>query len=398
MGTIIEYVETNMETFERKPFNAVDSLVLSQFCGVRLEVAGKDERPYSRTGRVRQMLLDKLDRGRQKRPQGTMFGELLRAERFPEMFEGFVTARPEEMKRLMCALAASPRFRDMRIVRYETVLNEEDPTQFAALSFVYGEKFAYIGFRGTDNSIIGWREDFDMGWRYPVPSQMLALDYIRSASAQLPEKLIIGGHSKGGNLAVFAAMRCDASIRNRIEKVYNHDGPGFKQGALSAYDVEKVNILVDKTIPQESIVGMLLEDPSRTRIIRSIAKGIGQHSAFTWEVNSVGTDFVLEQELAPSSVIFRDALSEWVSNYDDEELLVFEDALFEAFEAGGIRNARELLSEDAIPVARAMKIALSCPDVSKSVLRDAASRYIKAITKRLMDVKEMGRSQNGQGD
>lgn len=396
MSTITEYIETNMASFEERPFNAVDSLVLSQFCGIRLEAIETRDEPSSHPRRIRQMIADRINPDGRKRESLT-FGKLLRAESFSEMFKGYVTAKPEDIRRLLCALAASPRFRNMKIRRYSTLLDEEDATQFAAISFVYKELFAYIGFRGTDATVTGWREDFDMGYKYPVPSQVLALDYVNSVAKELPSKLILGGHSKGGNLAVFAAVKSDAFIRNRIEQVYDHDGPGFKPGALSDYDVVKMGILVDKTVPKESIVGMLLEDPSRIRVVRSRAKGIDQHSAFTWEVNDAGTDFELEEGLAPSSIAFKDTFDDWMDSYDEEGLEAFVDSLFQAIDAKGIKDVRDLLDGSVNPILKILGVALGASTTSKNVLLNAASRYARLLTKRLVTPTTAEGNQNGQG-
>ena len=396
MSTITEYIETNMASFEERPFNAVDSLVLSQFCGMRLEAIEVRDEPSSRPGRIRQMIADRIDPKGRKR-ESLAFGKLLRAEHFSEMFKGYVTAKSEDLRRLLCALAASPRFRNMKITRYSTLLDEEDATQFAAISFVYKELFAYIGFRGTDATVTGWREDFDMGYKYPVPSQVLALDYVNSVAKELPSKLILGGHSKGGNLAVFAAVKSDASIRNRIEQVYDHDGPGFKPSALSDYDVVKMGILVDKTVPKGSLVGMLLEDPSRIRVVRSRAKGIDQHSAFTWEVNDAGTDFELEEGIAPSSIAFKDTFDDWMGSYDEEGLEAFVDSLFQAIDAKGIKDVRDLLDGSVNPILKILGVALSASTTSKNVLLDAASRYARLLTKRLVTPTTVEGNQDGQG-
>lgn len=395
MSTITEYVETNLASFDEKPFNAVDSLVLSQFCGVRLEAIGAEPEPLSRPKHVSQGILSRFSANTKQR-RALTFERALRAELFPEMFGGFVTAEPGELRRLICALAASPRFRDLSIVNYRTVLDEADATQFAAISFVYKEEFAYIGFRGTDAAITGWREDFDMGYKFPVPSQVLALDYVSTTADELPCKLIIGGHSKGGNLATFAAIRSDPSIRNRIEKVYNHDGPGFKPGTMSNHDAVKMNILVDKTVPQDSIVGMLLEDPSRTRIVRSRAKGIKQHSAFTWEVNEAGTDFQLADGLSAKSLAFRDAFTTWLDSYDDTYLRTFVCSLFELVETNGIEDVRKLLGEGINPILRIFEMALRAPAEPRSVLFDGTSRYAKLLMERITEPSNGKESNNGQ--
>lgn len=235
---LIDYLERQLAPFEDVPFNPVDAAALSQLCMVRGEGAipllpiteddGKQRASSRARGLKRLAQLLHIGAADDAKPIAATvpLRDLLRAENFPTMFTGL---NPEKIKRNLFALAASPRFRAVEVGLY---LSEFDPAremQFAAMTFFYRDMFAFVGFRGTDESIVGWKEDFNMAYAMPVPAQDQASRYLAAAAPYLPERIIVGGHSKGGNLAEYAALHAPADVQNRIVRVYNLDGPGFKE-------------------------------------------------------------------------------------------------------------------------------------------------------------------------
>lgn len=235
---LIDYLEQQLAPFEDVPFNPVDAAALSQLCMVRGEGAipllpiteddGKQRASSRARGLKRLAQLLHIGAADDAKPVAATvpLRDLLRAENFPTMFTGL---NPEKIKRNLFALAASPRFRAVEVGLY---LSEFDPAremQFAAMTFFYRDAFAFVGFRGTDESIVGWKEDFNMAYAMPVPAQDQASRYLATAAPYLPERIIVGGHSKGGNLAEYAALHAPADVQNRIVRVYNLDGPGFKE-------------------------------------------------------------------------------------------------------------------------------------------------------------------------
>lgn len=235
---LIDYLEQQLAPFEDVPFNSVDAAALSQLCMVRGEGAipllpiteddGKQRASSRARGLKRFVQLLHIGAADDAKPVAATvpLRDLLRAENFPTMFTGL---NPEKIKRNLFALAASPRFRAVEVGLY---LSEFDPAremQFAAMTFFYRDAFAFVGFRGTDESIVGWKEDFNMAYAMPVPAQDQASRYLAAAAPCLPERIIVGGHSKGGNLAEYAALHAPADVQNRIVRVYNLDGPGFKE-------------------------------------------------------------------------------------------------------------------------------------------------------------------------
>ena len=182
------------------------------------------------------------------------FADLLRSELFPTMFSGMHRA---QMIQQLFWMAASPRFRELLIYDHEAAFDETQDLQFAATTFVCPGRFAYVGFRGTDTTLTGWREDFNMAYMVPVPAQDMALRYLEAVAAdlRLPEHLIVGGHSKGGNLAEYAVLKAPAAVRERVVHLYNHDGPGFMPGTFSATDYAPLAGRMTKQVPADSMVG-----------------------------------------------------------------------------------------------------------------------------------------------
>ena len=384
---ILDYLENEFSSFENLPFNVVDSAILSQFCMVRCEglvpPLNPDEsgaQQQRKTGFTSKASLTKLlntltknsKQSKTKQP-AARFVNLLRAERYSEMFTGLV---PERIKSILVALAASPRFRTLSLQDYLSIFDKKTSNQFAAITFVYNSKnaqneFAYIGFRGTDTSITGWRENFNMAYTSPVPAQAQALRYLETVAPHLPQRLYVGGHSKGGNLALYAALKASSDIQQRIDTVFVHDAPGFKRGAISSEEWARLNGRIDRTIPEESIVGMLMDCPAPARIVKAQEHGFDQHSIFNWDLNAQMNDFSYTEKIADSAEFFDEVFSEWLAQYSDDEAAEIVDALFKAIEVSGITNATELFFGGIKIIPLISKAAQNLDNESGTVLRNA---------------------------
>lgn len=439
---LIDYLEQQLAPFEDVPFNPVDAAALSQLCMVRGEGAipllpiteddGKQRASSRARGLKRLAQLLHIGAADDAKPVAATvpLRDLLRAENFPTMFTGL---NPEKIKRNLFALAASPRFRAVEVGLY---LSEFDPAremQFAAMTFFYRDAFAFVGFRGTDESIVGWKEDFNMAYAMPVPAQDQASRYLAAAAPYLPERIIVGGHSKGGNLAEYAALHAPADAQNRIVRVYNLDGPGFKKdvrenaGTVTRYSTDGETCrgadgaesrsalgtmgrsAVDdatsgasrtahhgasdctadpastpilerfrKIVPAESIVGILLHAPTEPRVVRSSAHGLDQHSVFSWEVNSSLTDFSYLDALPTSTAIMAKSLQDWLGRYDDEDRARIVDALFRAIEASGAENARDLLVDKNRAARFLREAARNADEADRDVLIEAGRDFLGA--------------------
>lgn len=320
MKNIIEYAETEFRGFDALPFSPVDSLVLSQFAYIGF---------------------DGLVPGISEHLEYVTIGDCLKAEHFTSMF--IETRDPKNNRALLFALAASPRFRDLRMTCYINEYDAEKEKQFSAVTFILPDKSVYIAYRGTDDTIIGWKEDFNMAFVYPVPSQERALWYLLEISALFTGRLILGGHSKGGNLAVYSAFTAPEAVQNRIEIIYDHDGPGFKEGVLDSEGYKRIEALIRKTIPQFSLIGMLLEGHKRYTVVESSRVGIMQHDPFSWKITSSG--FATTEEVSDGAKYVNRAIRDWIGSLSPEDREKFVDLLFGVLDAGDAKTFSEISSE-----------------------------------------------------
>lgn len=224
---------------------------------------------------------------------------------------------------LLRSLAESPRFCAMKLSAYENQLDLESQTQFSAITIQLDDALRYIAFRGTDRTLVGWKEDFNMTFVCPVPAQKLAAAYLAKIAGQTKDMLILGGHSKGGNLAVYAAACCSPTIQARIQAVYNYDGPGFEQAILRMANYQAVSDRVNTFVPQSSIVGMLLEHEEKYTIVHSTQKtGIWQHDVYSWQVQREHFSYL--ETVTNSSRFINSTLKAWLAqmNYTQREQFV----------------------------------------------------------------------------
>ncbi len=301
MDNIISYVEKEFRGFDERPFNEVDSLVLSWLSYIRWPIAchnKENDKHYS-------------------------FYEMFQAEHFSEMFGNI---KDKDLTRqLLTAVVASPRYRCMRMSDYRSHTDLRQEIQFAAVTFHITDDLLYVAYRGTDSTFVGWKEDLNMAFQYPIPAQVFAAEYLNSILQKSVGKVFVGGHSKGGNLAVFAAAQ-NTQYLDRVEKIYSHDGPGFLKEVLDSDAFQLIQSKVEKTVPQSSIIGMLLEQHGDYQIIESSEKGFWQHNPFTWRVEDGSLCHL--SELTKDAEIVDHAVNAWLGTISKEERERFVDAIY----------------------------------------------------------------------
>ncbi|MEG2863930.1 MAG: Mbeg1-like protein [Eggerthellaceae bacterium] len=374
MQTIIDYLETELASFEEKPLNAVDSLVLASFCMVDLDHIAPSLKENTSFLTI-DTLLKSIFTATNK--NNIHFKDVPHAELYPTMF---TSPTPEKTKALMFALAASPRFREMKIGEYLSLFDTKNHTQFAAMTFIYKRKFAYLAFRGTDCTLTGWREDFDMAFTDTIPSQTQALHYLEALAPRLPKTLYVGGHSKGGNLAVYASLKTKEEVQRRIKRIYNHDGPGFRPGTFPDGAYSGIRDRIFKTVPQESLVGMLMESHADYRVIHSGGKGIMQHDPFTWETN--GDDFVYLDRIADNARFTSEVLNEWMSSLSPSELRVMTDTLFATLAQSEDASVADIMGDWRKILALVVDVARQADASTTEVLSKAMQSLSNIALKR----------------
>ena len=331
MASILDYLDWRGDiTFAERPFNEVDNLLLAELS--YLDFGGIVTADFA----AAVPLSDAVAAFTKRTPHADM-GVLV----------------PDKIPGLAQKMAASARFRDVLLSGYVCKLDEQAETQFAALCAALPDGTVYAAFRGTDDTIVGWKEDFNMGFLPIVPAQREAADYLRAAAAAFPsQKLRAGGHSKGGNLAVYAAVWCGESVQDQLLAVYNNDGPGFHTSLLDRPEHQRIANRIQTILPESSVVGMLLEHEESYQVVRSNQVGLMQHDGFSWQV--LGTQFVHLSGLTEGGRIVDSALRDFVRGLDQEQRIRFVDALFEVLTCtnaetltdlkdGGFRTAYSML-------------------------------------------------------
>lgn len=242
---------------------------------------------------------------------------------------------------LLRLAATTTRFGRSQICMYRDQFIPEQETQFAAMTFLLDDGSMFLAFRGTDNSLVGWKEDFNMTFQQTIPAQRLALQYTRDVALEHIGPLRLGGHSKGGNLAVFAAARSSPMIQRRILEIYNHDGPGFTQYLMGDPGYLAMVPRIQTYIPQSSVIGMLLEHEEPYTVIRSKTVGLLQHDPYSWEV--LGREFIPVQEITESSQFVDATIKTWFAEMSNQERNQLVDVMFGLLGTGGVDNALEIL-------------------------------------------------------
>lgn len=312
--SIIEYVETEMATFREKPFSVVDSTVLSQLTyldmsGVVPGIGNKNPVTVS---------------------------QLYRAECFTEYVEN--TIFPKQNRQLLNALCASPRFRDIKINYYIDSSDEIEEKQFAAMTFFLPGGEIYVAYRGTDSTINGWKEDFNMFFMDTIPGQLSAARYLKWVAARTTQPIYVGGHSKGGNLAMYSASFVDKKIQDRIITVFNHDGPGLTKGAMAKPEFSDITDRINITLPHSSLIGLIFCHGNYT-VVESKRIGIMQHDLYSWEIRD--GSFIYEKEVKPGGNKIVDSVYDLMETLSEEDRQLFVDTVFEIINSAGASTFSE---------------------------------------------------------
>ena len=291
MATMVDYVLSARDSFDERPLTRVDSLVLSWLAYCRFS----DEHDTASLAGVR---------------IGNLGEASIRSKLVANLHDVYNSSL------LLQALAVSPRFADVRACLHLSDSDADEGRQFSATSFTLPGGGTYVAFMGTDNTTLGWKENFRLICTTAIPAQRMAAAYLWQVAEQVEGPLWVGGHSKGGSLAVYAAAMADDDIRARIVQCFSHDGPGLHP-ALHEAPGWHDDVSLDKTVPRESMVGMLFErSQEQIVVVRSSEEGFMQHSPFSWQVR--GNDFVVEQGLSYDTWRLSRRLNDYLSELGPE--------------------------------------------------------------------------------
>ena len=312
MATVFDYIQWRGDlTFSQDAPNGVDALVFSGLAYVKF-VATEEPVTLREAAKTFFSLEDYETRSRVLKDQ-----ELLRAA------------------------AQSRRFGETQICMYRDICLPEPETQFAAMTFLLDDGSMLLAFRGTDNTLVGWKEDLDMSFQQTIPAQRLAQSYLRDVALQYLRPVHICGHSKGGNLAVFAAARSSPMIQEHIVSVYNLDGPGFTEYLMGDPGYLAIVPKIQTFVPQSSVIGMLLEHEEPYTVIRSKSIGLLQHDLYTWDV--MGNGLIVVEEVTHGSQFVDSTIKTWFAEMTNAERGQLAEVLYTLLSSGGVDSVQEML-------------------------------------------------------
>ena len=322
MGNLITYVQQyEAQTFQEKLVTDIDILVLTEIAYLPF-----DEIVSSFFEEKAAISLNQL---------GKEFETIKEKEHKNNPF--MIT---KERIQLLELVSNSQRYKDIKVFGFMNDIDDELTKQFAAVSYQWEEENRWIIFRGTDESLTGWKEDFMMTYSDVIPAQTDAIEYLKKQAETFSGTLNVSGHSKGGNLSLYASAMQNEVVQNRIGQIYCWDSPGVHRSILSTEGYQRVVSKAKRYIPQDSIVGLMLESQVPYHIIESQGSGISQHSALMWNIED--DHFVELTELTRNSQLTDQTFKQWTETVSDEDLKLFFDTFFELIFEMGVETVNDV--------------------------------------------------------
>ena len=317
MADIIDYALLNAhKDFDTLPYSKIDSLVFSELA---------------------YLSFDSIVPNSKSRSKGLLFSDIAESESYEALFP--LERTEERNKKLLNAVAYSKRYGKVRVNYYEDIFDIEKDTQFCAITFILPNGDACIAFRGTDSTITGWKENFNMLFTSPVAAQSHSVIYVNTVAKKIKGNIILTGHSKGGNLAIYSGSMCSPIVKNKIVEIQAFDSPGFTKEFIESKEHTETEKIIRKFMPEESLVGVLLNNREQYRIIKSGGSGIMQHDPFLWQIDIAENDFIDGEKLYMSSKFFDATFNDWVNSSTPEQREQFVEALFQIINAFNSENA-----------------------------------------------------------
>ena len=306
-----------LKTFEEEPFQVLDGLILCQMAYYRYDKVLFEGMEFKYT----------IREGLEKDTK--------------ELIEGLLLKKGDD--ELIELIKKRGRLGNLKAANYVEEFDLEKEEQFSAITYQLEDGLYYIAFRGTDNSVIGWKEDFNLSYQEQIPAQKDAIDYAANMMKQFPGRYYIGGHSKGGNLAVYTAMNLQKEMRERIVEIHNFDGPGFAKKIYESEEYQEIRARLIKIVPESAVVGMLWEEDTHYRVVKSKAEGLVQHNPLTWCIDE--KDFVYLEEVDEFAKFFKRTFDAWLKEHDFEAREQIVDTVFDVIYGAGIVSFKELTEQ-----------------------------------------------------
>ncbi|MFP1676681.1 Mbeg1-like protein [Gardnerella sp. Marseille-Q9691] len=404
MSNVIDLLRNDFSTFAQRKFNAVDSLILCELSYINMptSVPKYCDNP--------------------KNISTVSINELLRIEDYSSMFSSGSPKVDKFRRKLLLAVASSPRYRGIRVGEYlerfdESNIDESLEQQFAGVTFdlsncegIDNPHTLVVAYRGTDNTLVGWKEDFNMAFRCPVPAQESAAEYLTSVAQRYSKRysnknffnklfanklfarfsksfvdsqnnpnIIVVGHSKGGNMAAYAAMRLDATsqkLGNLVSKIYSMDGPGFACDVVDTSVFANVSSRIEKVVPQSAFIGLIMDTGVPYKVTVADSIGLMQHFGMYWQIKDGDFDYC--DCVTPRALAVSKAANEWMMNLPFEERKRRIDSVYSIFSSLGYPTFDEMSSHWSEVVPKLLKIAMHMDSKTYELIRSVMSAFALA--------------------
>lgn len=345
MANIIDYIKSSgSKNFNELPFNEVDNVIFASLAYLNLD--GIVNSGYKEPVTIEQA--------------GTKFFKKYTKKDFHHN----VFAVQSSIK-IFSSIYMRPRYKDLKLYNY--VYKGDNTKQFSSLFIDLSKRYTYISFEGTDDLVSGWKEDARMAYEFPIPSQKEAIKYINHFISPLSrKKYIIGGHSKGGNLALVASMYANHLIKHKIVKIYMNDAPGLKTKQLNSKAYRSIQSRIEQIIPNHSIIGLTLRHTNDYHVILANKTGLMAHNIIYWQT---ANDKFIATTLSPFSKNLDKVLTNWLDSYTDEERKELVEDLFDILSRAGITSLLEIKASKIPKILAILKESKKISSESKKRIR-----------------------------
>ena len=351
MKNITDYVVEYDKTFAEAELTDIDSLVFTQLSYLYLDT-------YIKNSNKDWFTLEELAK---------TADESVCSVRKSKKFSGF-----------LMAVGESARFKDVVVSNYVNIIDEEKEIQFSATVYRFCDK-AFVAFRGTDATLVGWKEDFNYLYNEVIPSQYEAVKYLNDLENVLPKEIYVGGHSKGGLVSAYASAMCKQSVQDKIIAIYNHDSPGLNEKIRNTENYGRIKDKVFLTIPQGSLFGLINNCVNECRIVKSNGLLFQQHEPFTWNVEN--NDLVFLEDITENSKRISHAINQWLLETDEKSKELFFTTVYGVAASTQEKTVRAL----GVNLIKNLPIIIrSCADVDK----ETAMSLVQMINKFVQLLRE----------
>lgn len=341
---VIDYIDKYGDySFKKKPLNEIDKLIFGLLSYVHYDGTvsynSKDKRTVKQVAR-----------------------EFFKKNSKSDIRKNITAVRGSI--KILNAIQDKKRYKDLFL--YNDIYITDEEQQFSALCIEIEPKLVYVSFEGTDQQISGWEEDGKMIYKFPVKAQKQAIKYLNKHFTFKNCKIIVGGHSKGGNLALVSAMYSNFLVRRKIVQIYSYDGPGLRRKQIISKRYKKAEDKLRHIIPNYSIVGLLLRHTNNYMVVKSRKMGIMAHDAQSWQVD--GDDFV-KVKLSMSSKVLDHGILTWLDNYNEQERKEFVKELFQIFKKHNVTSLLQFVEEPRLLI-KLMKDTSNMDPIIKEMIKE----------------------------